>query len=174
LALYRRGVSQARQGNFEDARRSAEDLRQAIESGSVKKRSIYYLGLQGVISFHQRNFDRARDYFQKALPLMGIDMAFNNRPEILDYLAETYQQAGRWAEAARAYEDILSHKSLFYYGPAEHLIFARSIYKLGKVLEHMGDKAGAAARYREFLDLWKNADPGLPEVEDAKKRLSAL
>jgi len=174
FVLYRRGIIQARQGNFEDARRSAEELRQAIESGSVKKRSIYYLGLLGVISFHQKNFDQARDYFQKALPLMGIDMAFNNRPEILDYLGETYQQAGRWAEAARAYEDILMHKSMFFYGPAEPLIFARSIYKLGKVLEKQGDKAGAAARYREFLDLWKNADPGLPEVEDARKRLNGL
>lgn len=174
FVLYRRGIIQARQGNFEDARRSAEELRQAIESGFVKKRSIYYLGLLGVISFHQKNFDQARDYFQKALPLMGIDMAFNNRPEILDYLAETYQQAGRWAEAGKAYEDILRHKSIFFYGPAEPLIFARSIYKLGKVLERVGDKAGAAARYREFLDLWKNADPGLPEVDEARKRLNGL
>lgn len=105
---------------------------------------------------------------------MGIDMTFNTRPEFLDYLAEAHQQAGRWAEAKKAHEDILSHKSLFLYGSAEALIFARSIYKLGKVLERLGDKAGAAARYREFLDLWKNADPGLPEVEDAKKRLVGL
>jgi hypothetical protein len=38
----------------------------------------------------------------------------------------------------------------------------------------MGKTTKAIEHYEKFLDLWKDADPGMVEVEDAKKRLAGL
>ncbi len=32
----------------------------------------------------------------------------------------------------------------------------------------------ATEHYEKFPSLWKNADPGIPEVDDAKQRLAGL
>ena len=37
-----------------------------------------------------------------------------------------------------------------------------------------GNIAKAIEHYEKFLQLWKDADPGIAEVEDAKKRLAGL
>ena len=53
-------------------------------------------------------------------------------------------------------------------------IYARSFYMMGKIHEELKNQIKAIEHYETFLDLWKNANPGLPEVEDAKKRLAVL
>jgi hypothetical protein len=45
---------------------------------------------------------------------------------------------------------------------------------LGKIAEQQSDQVRAGENYRKFLDLWKDAAPGIPEVEDARKRLAGL
>jgi len=51
-------------------------------------------------------------------------------------------------------------------------IYAKSFYMLGKVFEQKGWKNKAKEHYDKFLDLWKDADPGIAEV--ARKRLAGL
>ena len=45
---------------------------------------------------------------------------------------------------------------------------------LGKIYEQKGRKDKAIEHYEKFLGLWKNADLGIAEVEDAGKRLAGL
>jgi tetratricopeptide (TPR) repeat protein len=136
----------------------------------------YFDALMGLIALKKNEPAEAQDYLQKAIAPTGIEYGFSfcPRPEFLDLMAETYAQAGRWSEAQKAYEEIQTLKYPIVWGPANAVIFVRSFYKSGQVLEHEGIKAGAAKYYRKFLDLWKDADPGLPEVADAKMRLAGL
>jgi len=36
------------------------------------------------------------------------------------------------------------------------------------------NNAKAIEHYEKFLSLWKNADPGTPEVQDARRRLAGF
>ena len=45
---------------------------------------------------------------------------------------------------------------------------------LGKIYEEKCCKIKAIEHYEKFLSLWKDADSGLPEVEDTRKRLALL
>ncbi len=44
----------------------------------------------------------------------------------------------------------------------------------GQIYEQQGDTAKAIEHYEKLLKLWKDADPGISEVKDAKKRLAGL
>jgi len=45
---------------------------------------------------------------------------------------------------------------------------------LGKICQQKDWEGKAIEHYEKFLDLWKDADPGIPEITDAKNQLTAL
>jgi tetratricopeptide (TPR) repeat protein len=88
-----------------------------------------------------------------------------------DVLARAYQQNGETDKAIAEYERLvpISPQNI-----SRTLIHPLNYYRLAKLYEQRGTAAKAEANYRRFLDLWKDADPGIPEVEDARKRLAGL
>jgi hypothetical protein len=49
-----------------------------------------------------------------------------------------------------------------------------AIYGAARAAEATGDKASAERHYREFLAIWKDADPGLPEETTANQFLAKV
>ncbi len=89
----------------------------------------------------------------------------------IDGLALAYYKLGEIGKARNEYERITS---LIYGRNWFGDIYAKSYYNLGKIYEEQGNTAKAIENYEKFIDLWKDADPGIAEVEDAKERLTEL
>jgi len=50
----------------------------------------------------------------------------------------------------------------------------RAIFGLARSAQLLGDNQTAAAEYKDFLEVWKNADQSLPEIAAAKQFLASI
>jgi len=94
-----------------------------------------------------------------------------NLPSLKDVGARAYQQKGDLEKAIAEYERLITFDPN---SGARFLIHPKYHYRLAKLYEQKGFKGKAIDQYEKFLSRWKDADPGLPEVEDAQKRLAFL
>jgi tetratricopeptide (TPR) repeat protein len=171
-----------------EAERTAGELKALIDKGLNKKEMRLYDHLMGAIELERNNTPKALEYFERAVQSLPYG-PFEKDAGSIDILAEAYVRAGDLKRAREQYERIgvlttgrLGFGDLYAWrfgmltttrlGSSD--LYARSFYHLGQIDEKLGDKAKARENYQKFLDLWKHADPGLPEVEDAKKRLTGL
>ena len=173
LLLHHKGLAQLGLESVADAQGTAEKLRQLIQNNLYKKAIRYYQHLMGMIELEQEYFPKAIGYFQDAISLLPY-----TRSRIRDYriwfmnsLAQAYTEAKDLEKAREEYEKITS---LTYPRLRDGDIFAKSFYMLGKIYEEQGNTTKSVEHYEKFLSLWKDADPGIAEVEDAKKRLNNL
>ncbi|MDH5384654.1 MAG: tetratricopeptide repeat protein, partial [Candidatus Aminicenantes bacterium] len=122
-----------------------------------------------------KNYSKAIEYFTEAISLLpyqyGMDPFTNDQANFVEHLASAFYESGDMERAREEYEKILTFTmGKLYSGD----IYARSLYWLGRIYEEKGQKSKAIENYEQFLDLWKDADPGFPEVDDARKRLAGL
>ena len=99
------------------------------------------------------------------------DISSYNQPFLKDVLARAYWKKGDLDRAAAEYRKLLTVDPS---NQVRYLMSPLYRYRLGRVLEEKGDGDGARAEYAKFLEYWKDADPGHPELADARRRLAAL
>jgi eukaryotic-like serine/threonine-protein kinase len=83
---------------------------------------------------------------------------------------ESFLAAHQHSEAAAEFQKILEHRGIV----LNELIGALAHLQLGRAYAMQGDTAKARAAYQDFLTLWKDADPDIPILKQAKAEYAKL
>jgi eukaryotic-like serine/threonine-protein kinase len=83
---------------------------------------------------------------------------------------QAYLQAKRGTDAAAEFQKIVDHRGINPTG-VEHSLAKLG---LGRAYVTTGDAARARAAYQDFLALWKDADPEIPILKEAKAEYAKL
>lgn len=172
-ALHIKGIISVESNDLNEAQSAADEIRNEVENWLNPKLMRYYHHLRGYIELKRHNIAEAITYFEEANALLPFqyDPDGDEHAPFYEGLALAFYEAGNLEKAREWYEKILSLTSgRILYGD----IYAKSIYMLGRIYEQKGWQGKAIENYEKFLDLWKDADQGIPEVEEAKQRLIAL
>jgi len=106
--------------------------------------------------------------YELGLPAVGIYNWPNMYPVYVR--GEAYLAAHKGREAAAEFQKILDHRGIVLNEP----IGALAHLQLGRAYAMSGDSAKARAAYQDFLTLWKDADPDIPVLKQAKAEYAML
>jgi len=170
-----------KEGRIDSAKSRLAEMKshlQELDPAAKEQITFFYNLLCGDVLLAEGSVEKAIAVCKKVLPLeipwlstTSWDLAVYNAPFLKDLLARAYLQKGELDKAIAEYERLITFDPKT---PERFLIYPKYHYRLARLYKEKGWKGKAIEHYEKFLDLWKDADPGIAEVEDAKKRLAAL
>lgn len=116
---------------------------------------------RGYIALKRSQSDAAIENFKEATRHPTLSWTAD---PLEDCLANAYLELRRFDEAVTEYERILKLNPNY---PLAH-------YHLAQAYDHQGQVERARTEYKEFLQVWSNADPDIPEIILARARLNLL
>jgi tetratricopeptide (TPR) repeat protein len=160
-------------GNAADAQKLADDLNQRFPE-ATHVQFMYLPAIRAALAIHRGSPQeaietlRAASAYEQATAVLSFSAMF---PMITVYVrGEAYLAAHNGAGAAAEFQKILDHPGVVLNAP----IGALAHLGLGRAYALAGDTAKARTAYQDFLGLWKDADPDIPILKQAKAEYAKL
>ncbi|MGH9460984.1 MAG: tetratricopeptide repeat protein, partial [Vicinamibacteria bacterium] len=176
LAYLLAGVAESRGGDLDTAREHLESQKDVYHPDDLIT-NRWPRGLAGEIAFAAGDLAAAEEAFRAAEPehkawfnnAHGAWSAFSNNLPFRDGLARTKKAQGDLDEAIALYRALLTPSVESKWTAAFE---PRYVLALARLFKESGDATAARREYQRFLDLWKGADPELPELTEAIEHAS--
>jgi tetratricopeptide (TPR) repeat protein len=172
VASFLAGMAEVRRSNLDSGREHLGSLARVYDAEDEMDR-WFYETLNGEIALAAGDLATAEEAFHTAEP--ELKMFFNmgsggqnilaNNSSFRDGLARLKKARGDLPGAIAEYRKLLTTDISSKWTA---MLEPRFVLALARLLGEAGDRDAARAEYRRFLDLWKNADPGLPELAEAR------
>jgi DNA-binding winged helix-turn-helix (wHTH) protein/tetratricopeptide (TPR) repeat protein len=156
----------ARAGDTRRAETMVAELSKQPSLGTALN-DVVLPSVRAAIDLDRRNPAAAIEELQAALP---FDLGTDSGGATLYYRGLAYLQLKSGKEAAAQFQEILENRGVVMtdiYWPLAHLGLARAHAQTG-------DTENSLAQYRDFLELWKLADPDLRMLSEAKTEYKKL
>jgi predicted Zn-dependent protease len=157
-------------GDGTGAKAVTESLNKSFPLSTLTQ-SVWLPTIRGQLEINRKAPASAVELLQAAAPYELGFVQFNSSCAYPAYIrGQAYLAAGQGASAAAEFQKILDHRGIVRNCPTgalAHLGLARA-YVAQK------DTAKAKAAYQDFLTLWKDADPDIPILKQAKAELAGL
>ncbi len=149
----------------------ADDLGKRFPESTIV-RFNYLPTTRAQIDLIHNDFVRAIEALQPAAPYeLGSRISVISLALYPVYVrGEAYLAAHQGSEAAAEFQKILDHRGTVLNEP----IGALAHLQIGRAYAMQGDTAKAKAAYQDFLTLWKDADPDIPILKQAKAEYAKL
>jgi eukaryotic-like serine/threonine-protein kinase len=166
-----RALALARVGDATQAQKLADKINHDFPSKTVLQ--VYWLPtIYAAVELDRGNGQRAIELLNQAsaydLGGLGPSQCNTMYPVYLRGLA--YIKVGQSDQAAEQFQSILDHRGLI----ANFPLGALAQLQLARARTLGGDSAGARTAYQDFLTLWKDADPDIPILKEAKAEYAKL
>jgi eukaryotic-like serine/threonine-protein kinase len=173
----------AMSGDNSRAESMAQDLNRRFPL-DTQMQSLWLPAIRGQLTLNRKNPADALNALQAATPPLELGQIFfvaNLSCLYPTYIrGEAYLAAGQGKESAAEFQKILDHSGIVWNcwtGALAHLGVARANALQAQTSQGVdGDaaRARALAAYKDFLVLWKDADPDIPILKQAKAEYAKL